>query len=79
MHTAEVLQMALHSAKLKPSKHRPIESGHTQPKAGYPVGTALAAAGVLSAGFLYLRSRREQKTDSPNPNGPKPDTPGPNA
>ncbi len=79
MHTAEVLRMALHSAKLKPSKHRPIESGHTQPKAGYPVGTALAAAGVISAGYLYLRSRREQKASLSKPDGLGSDSPRPNA
>jgi Fe-S oxidoreductase len=60
MHTAEVLQMALHADGRKPNKHRPIEAGHTQPKAGYPILTALAGVGAVSAGLYYLLNRNRR-------------------
>jgi FAD/FMN-containing dehydrogenase/Fe-S oxidoreductase len=56
LHTAEVLQMALHPAEQRIGKHTPIEAGHTQPKPKYPIWTALAAVGGLSASLLYLLS-----------------------
>ena len=65
MHTAEVLQMALHSPEQKPHKRRPVEAGHTQPKAGYP-WTALAGVGALAAGLIFLAERgNPRKSDSP--------------
>jgi FAD/FMN-containing dehydrogenase/Fe-S oxidoreductase len=64
MHTAEVLQMALHSAGQKPRRRRPVEAGHTQPKAGYP-WTTLAGFGALAVGLFFLtKDSRRGKTDS---------------
>ena len=56
LHTAELLQMALHSAS-KPiprsRKSRYIERGHTQPQAGTPILAALAGIGAIAA-LLYV-------------------------
>jgi FAD/FMN-containing dehydrogenase/Fe-S oxidoreductase len=56
LHSAEVLQLALHSSEQKVRKHRPIEEGHTQPRAGYP-WAALAGLGALTAGLFFLAKR----------------------
>ena len=59
MHTAEVLQMALAAKSKKGKKRGYIETGHTQPEAGYPFATALVAgAGVLGAGWYLLNRWR---------------------
>ncbi len=58
MHIAEVMAKALAA---NPDGQGPYaESGHTQPEAGYPVWTALAAAGIAGAGFLYLATRKKE-------------------
>ena len=64
LHTAEVLQMALESSAAPRSKKRSYaEGGHTQPEAGYPALTALAAgATVLGTGFLVLRQFRSRRS-----------------
>ncbi len=56
MHTAEVLQMALHQGQGK-RRRGPVERGHTQPESGHPALALVAAAGLLSAGLIYLRAR----------------------
>jgi Fe-S oxidoreductase len=71
MHTAEVLQMALHSAEHKPSKRRPIEAGNVEPSASYPIWTALAGVGAVSAGLVYLLARRSREAGSSSPAAPK--------
>ncbi len=56
MHTAEVLQMALHGGP-KARRKQPVESGWTQPKAGLPILPLLAGAGLLAA-VTYALTRR---------------------
>jgi FAD/FMN-containing dehydrogenase/Fe-S oxidoreductase len=53
MHTAEVLQMAIHSRNANPRKRRRIEDGHVQPEANYPV-LALAAIGAGVGAMCWL-------------------------
>jgi FAD/FMN-containing dehydrogenase/Fe-S oxidoreductase len=62
MHTAEVLQMALHPPKNKINRRNPIEAGRTQPKTEYPLWTAVAAVGIISIGLLSLLPRGVRNT-----------------
>ena len=65
LHTAEVLQMALQGSRKGPKKRHYVETGHTQPEAGYPFAMALVAAGgALGAGWYLLnRIRSRQAAD----------------
>lgn len=61
LHTAEVLQMALHSSREPiPSsrKGRYIERGNTQPESGFPMLAALVGVSAV-AGLLYLLAGRK--------------------
>ncbi len=62
MHIAEIMAMGLAT---KPNGKGPyVESAHTEPAPAYPVLTALAAAGLIGAGALYLATRNGKHKES---------------
>ncbi len=70
LHTAEVLALALgpNSAptRPRPSRRRPIETGHAQPEASSPL-LPLAAAGLVGVGIYFLARNRNQHNAASKP------------
>ena len=71
LHTAEVLALALDANQAaptrKPTKRRPIETGHTQSSASNPL-LPLAAVGLAAAAlYLVTRSRNQSNPASKPP------------
>ncbi len=72
MHTAEVIQMALHQPLEPPKKY--IETGWVQERPAYPLLTVATGASLAAAGALLLASRRFSPANRTDSHAPAPES-----